>query len=431
MFALLLTIFTAFFAGCSTPANQQEAKASAPATSAAPATTPATTRSITLARSANSEPARVIAIQADGDEDEDVPPMLDEEAIIAQLESLDALQGMDAEIRTAVQEAFKASRAGMQAARAGFEAARPALRWAMANAGNPNVWRMRLEGVEYDDNAAFLGVSTQPVGAETAAQLPVMNGTGLMLTVVEQGSPAEVAGLKQFDVLAKLDDQILVNGEQLAALIRGRKAGDEVKFTFYRGGKEQTASAKLASRRLPKLGPGGARADGGLFNLDDEMVMVAGSPMAPDTISLSAAPGGQVNVVRPNMSDRVVRMREAKAPERESSSRDTMKMNYTTENVAISYEKDGDAVHLKVRDVRSNTTVFDQDRLPTKDELEAMKPEVRADVERMIKDAQGTKTKIRRMGTTAPAAPVPPAPPAPPASPAPEASMEADGDELM
>lgn len=429
MFALLLTIFTAFFAGCSTPANQQEAKASAPATSAAPATTPATSRSITLARSANSEPARVIAIQTD--EDEDAPPMLDEEAIIAQLESLDALEGMDEEIRVAVQEAFKASRAGMEAARAGFEAARPALRWAMANAGNPNVWRMRLEGVEYDDNAAFLGVSTQPVGAETAAQLPVMNGTGLMLTVVEQGSPAEVAGLKQFDVLAKLDDQILVNGEQLAALIRGRKAGDEVKFTFYRGGKEQTATAKLASRRLPKLGPGGVRADGGLFNLDDEMVMVAGSPMAPDAINLSATPGSKVSVVRPSTGERAVRMREAKAPERESSSRDTMKMSYTTENVAISYEKDGDVVHLKVQDVRSNTTVFDQDRLPTKDELEAMKPEVRADVERMIKDAQGTKTKIRRMGTTAPAAPVPPAPPAPPASPAPEASMEAEGDDLM
>ena len=102
------------------------------------------------------------------------------------------------------------------------------------------------------EKVAFLGVETMPVGRTVAAQLGLPRDTGLVVRRVSEGSPA--AGLLQeHDVLTKLDDQILIDMHQLSVLVRSRKAGDEVKLTFVRGGKETTAKAKLGEREVPKL----------------------------------------------------------------------------------------------------------------------------------------------------------------------------------
>src|SRR5205085_1498555 len=65
--------------------------------------------------------------------------------------------------------------------------------------------------------------------------------------------PAAEAGLKQYDVLHKIDDQILVNEQQLAVLVRAHKPSEEVKLTVIRDGKPQTLTAKLAEKDLPPL----------------------------------------------------------------------------------------------------------------------------------------------------------------------------------
>src|SRR6186713_2852183 len=102
------------------------------------------------------------------------------------------------------------------------------------------------------ENVAFLGVETMPVGRTMAAQLGLPRDTGLVVRRVSEGSPA--AGLLQeHDILTKLDDQILIDMHQLSVLVRSRKAGDEVKLTFVRGGKETTTKAKLGEREVPKL----------------------------------------------------------------------------------------------------------------------------------------------------------------------------------
>ncbi|MDQ5979939.1 MAG: serine protease Do, partial [Verrucomicrobiota bacterium] len=77
-------------------------------------------------------------------------------------------------------------------------------------------------------------------------------GTGVVIRRVAEGSPA-ASLLQEHDILTKLDDQILVNMAQLTVLVRNHKAGDEVKLTYIRGGKESTAKAKLGEREVPKL----------------------------------------------------------------------------------------------------------------------------------------------------------------------------------
>jgi serine protease Do len=102
------------------------------------------------------------------------------------------------------------------------------------------------------EKVAYLGVETMPVDPTVAAQLGLPRGTGVVVRRVAEGSPA--AGLLEpHDVLTKLDDQILVNMQQLTVLVRNHKAGDEVKLTLMRNGKESTKKAKLGEREVPKL----------------------------------------------------------------------------------------------------------------------------------------------------------------------------------
>jgi hypothetical protein len=103
------------------------------------------------------------------------------------------------------------------------------------------------------EKAAFLGVSVANVSAELREQLKLRRGVGLVVNHVEAGSPAEVAGVKRFDVLERLDDQILIEPRQLSVLIRMHKAGDEVKLTLVREARPQTVTATLAEKDLPSL----------------------------------------------------------------------------------------------------------------------------------------------------------------------------------
>ena len=66
------------------------------------------------------------------------------------------------------------------------------------------------------------------IPAVLRAQLNLPEGIGVVVSFVAKGSPAEKAGLKANDVLTQMDDQLIVNAEQLQALIKGKKPGDAV-----------------------------------------------------------------------------------------------------------------------------------------------------------------------------------------------------------
>lgn len=97
----------------------------------------------------------------------------------------------------------------------------------------------------------YLGVETAEITRTLSAQLGLPKGVGLVVVRVLDQSPA-AGSLKEDDVLTKLDDQILIDTHQLSVLVRGRKAGDEVKLTLVRGGKESTVTVKLGTHEVPK-----------------------------------------------------------------------------------------------------------------------------------------------------------------------------------
>ena len=78
---------------------------------------------------------------------------------------------------------------------------------------------------EQTEKAGFLGVTASPVSAALRDQLGLTRGMGLVVDFVAKDSPAQAAGLKVHDVLTKFDDQLIVNIEQLAVLVRSKKDG--------------------------------------------------------------------------------------------------------------------------------------------------------------------------------------------------------------
>ena len=94
----------------------------------------------------------------------------------------------------------------------------------------------------------WLGVAISEAPLEISARLPIAPGTGLVVGEVIAGSPAALAGLQAGDVLARLNDQILVTPKQLQTLVMHRKAGDVVEITFFRKGEKRKAVAVLMPR---------------------------------------------------------------------------------------------------------------------------------------------------------------------------------------
>lgn len=94
----------------------------------------------------------------------------------------------------------------------------------------------RGQAWSYDSNAgehAFLGVSTEG------------DDKGARITNVTDNSAAEKAGLKEGDIITKVNEYNVKDHDDLSAAIRKHKPEDKVTVTYLRDGREQKTEAKL------------------------------------------------------------------------------------------------------------------------------------------------------------------------------------------
>ena len=73
-------------------------------------------------------------------------------------------------------------------------------------------------------------------------------GSGVTISDVTPGSPAEQAGLKVGDTIVAVDSKTVKNGDELVADIAARKPGSKIVVGFIRNGKKQEATATVADR---------------------------------------------------------------------------------------------------------------------------------------------------------------------------------------
>jgi hypothetical protein len=103
------------------------------------------------------------------------------------------------------------------------------------------------------EKGAFIGVSTSPVPAALRDQLQLRPGIGLVVDHVTPDGPADKAGVKVSDVIEKLDDQLLVNNQQLAVLVRTHKVGEQVKLSVIRAAKPQVVKVTIGEGDVQPL----------------------------------------------------------------------------------------------------------------------------------------------------------------------------------
>ncbi|MFD6951939.1 MULTISPECIES: S1C family serine protease [unclassified Nocardiopsis] len=90
---------------------------------------------------------------------------------------------------------------------------------------------------EYADIGADIDLDSPIAGAVIA------EGSG----AVEEGGPADEAGLRSGDVIVALDGDRVDSGQELLAMLRGLSPGDEVEVEYERDGERDTATVTLGS----------------------------------------------------------------------------------------------------------------------------------------------------------------------------------------
>lgn len=100
-----------------------------------------------------------------------------------------------------------------------------------------------------DKEVSYIGVATMPVPPPVTAQLKLKPGFGLLVGQVVENSPAAAAGLKENDILVKLDDQHLVDPNQLMTLVRSFAPDSEITLTYISGGETKTAKVRVGKRQ--------------------------------------------------------------------------------------------------------------------------------------------------------------------------------------
>ena len=96
--------------------------------------------------------------------------------------------------------------------------------------------------------ASRVGLIVSRATPVVTRQLKLPWGSGLVVDQVHPTSAADAAGLMPYDVLHRLDGQLLVNAEQLDVLVGSLEAGKEVQLELYRDGENLKRTVKVPAK---------------------------------------------------------------------------------------------------------------------------------------------------------------------------------------
>lgn len=100
---------------------------------------------------------------------------------------------------------------------------------------------------------AWLGLQVAKPDETVSAHLPSLPpGVGFLVKSIDENGPAASAGLREFDLISRIGDQMLVNEAQLAALLRLSQPGEEIVISGFRGGKALEVTLKLGKTPVRK-----------------------------------------------------------------------------------------------------------------------------------------------------------------------------------
>ncbi|RMF57010.1 MAG: DegQ family serine endoprotease [Calditrichaeota bacterium] len=101
----------------------------------------------------------------------------------------------------------------------------------------------------------WLGVYIQDVNQNLAKALKLKVKEGVLIADVVEDSPADKAGIKEGDVVIKLNGKPVTNSAQLRNEIAATRPGTKVKLTVLRDGDEKTITVELGTLEPEKVSP--------------------------------------------------------------------------------------------------------------------------------------------------------------------------------
>ena len=139
-----------------------------------------------------------------------------------------------------------------------------------------------------------LGVVVQPVSSEIAESIGLQGARGVIVSSVQAGSAADRAGLKQGDVITKLNGAEVNDSNAFRNRVAGTQPGTAVTLTVARDGREQELRATLGEREAEAAKAGEAEAGG---NAAGGKLGLSVEPLTPELAAQLRLPAGTQGLV--------------------------------------------------------------------------------------------------------------------------------------
>jgi membrane-associated protease RseP (regulator of RpoE activity) len=105
-----------------------------------------------------------------------------------------------------------------------------------------------LYAIASSRNAGWLGVSIQDMTPKLARSMETKRDRGALVIEVTKESPAELAGVKENDIITEFDGKKIADADDLRSLVRKTKAGSKVALVVSRKDESKTLEATIKER---------------------------------------------------------------------------------------------------------------------------------------------------------------------------------------
>src|SRR6185436_339477 len=144
----------------------------------------------------------------------------------------------------------------------------------------------------------YLGMQIQDVNEDIREAFNLPEARGALVQSVDEGKPADKAGIRHGDVVVEVDGKPIRNNRELIDYISYLPVGSEVKITLLRNGQRQTVTARTAERPLESASN---ENDNGNSGSTEEPVRnklgISVQNLTPEMRRLYSVPAGSTGVV--------------------------------------------------------------------------------------------------------------------------------------
>lgn len=110
-----------------------------------------------------------------------------------------------------------------------------------------------FDGELFGGKRAYLGVSLVDLTDELREHFGAPKDSGLLVSSVEDGSPADKAGIHVGDIIVSIDGKDVESSGDLRRGLREKKEGDTVRVEVLRGRARQTLVTTVVEREGPRI----------------------------------------------------------------------------------------------------------------------------------------------------------------------------------